>query len=246
CLGAVRSRRPVPARPPGRHPSRCRLMWRFLIVLAAAAPPGPYQDQPGRLSPQQIDAARSAAKAADPEAVTLLSSGRLGNNQPYAVLATAPQRVSDRLTTRRNILCAGAGEWRCQFWYVEATIAAAGRTHVLPVERGFEQIAGDVVDYMYSPCFGSQFEKLKGRQPAFSRETADLQVVRGDFYVTTVKSNIVYMVRKADPADGGCAFVLFGINDPALARPIDRQARDAGSRIPLSPALVAVMMWASL
>ena len=149
------------------------------LLQAPAFAADPFPDQPGALTPKEIEAANVALRWITLQAAQykLITSGKRDPASPlpaYAVFAMPPANVTDRIATRRHIVCnfvRVTGKWQCARSQLEARVEARGVEHVLSLValEGMTddgRTAGEVVDYMYSPCFRGQYRALAGRGAA--------------------------------------------------------------------------------
>ncbi len=193
-----------------------------LLPRAFAAEPLP--DQPGALSPAEIQAATEAMKSnlGGEPAPQLLASGKRhpGHSMPsYALFATPLADFSDRVKTRRRIICnvfgGASGIWRCSMPHDEFRMSANGLEHVFSYEvvkgSGNKQTALDVVDFMYSRCYGVQFAAIGGKPFTPSPDSDYVNTVLDDGQGLNVATGPLgdgdsYRLEKTDKKLDNCGF----------------------------------------
>ena len=199
----------------------CAPEWSRTAAPPALAADPFFADQPGALTPEELQAARAAMKSARGAAgeLPLFASGRRENHPgmtAYAVFAGSPERLGKGVLAYRRMGCNFFKHdqvWRCgthSFFQIEA----GGRWQAFryTYRDGAEQpaqLVADMVAHVFTPCFENQYRALVGSprperaiviHEAFQAEDA-LRVM-----TTQEAGNDQYAVRKA--ASGNCPFAL--------------------------------------
>lgn len=197
-----------------------------IVFLVTAMPlhavvTDPFPDQPGALSAEEIQAATGAMASAPGTgpALPLVASGKRspGHLMPsYALFAGPLENYSDRVRTRKQIICNFmAGAWRCGAPVDQFRMSANGIEHVFTYQivqaRGDRQTAVDVVDFVYSQCFNTQFAALGGTPFTPSPDADFVSVVLDDGTGYTAITGPLgdgdsYRLEKTDRSADGCGF----------------------------------------
>jgi hypothetical protein len=197
-------------------------------VLAPVFAADPFPDQPGALSPAEIQDATAVMKSTlgGEPALPLVASGRRGPEHVmpgYTLFASPVTDFTDRVKARRQIVCnfiSPMGKWQCTRPQTELRMTAQGVEHVftyvVDAGPGDAQAAVDVADYMYSPCFGLQFSALggeKGTPPINLSAITTVVRDKGGFTVRTGPDEQpdVYRVESTDRKVDGCGFRIVGV-----------------------------------
>jgi hypothetical protein len=190
-------------------------------TLSPAAAPDPLPDQPGALTPEDLQAAAAQAKAlpgSGAELPLVASGTRLPGQavERYALFATPFAAYSPRVMVRTRILCNFfGGMWRCNGPGDEFQMSANGIAHTFAysVLKGSadRQTAVDAVDFMYSPCFAAQFAALGGTPFVPSPGTDYVRAVTDDgnglgIATGPFADNNSYQLQKTDRKADGCGF----------------------------------------
>lgn len=191
-------------------------------MLSHAAVPDPFPNQPGALSAGEIEAAIQAKNLAGRgPALPLVASGKrspAGSMPAYVLFAAPFEKYSDRVRTRKQIVCNFLAEaWRCSEPVDEFRMPANGIQHVFSYQvvrgRGNRQDAVDVAEFMYSGCFNTQFAAIGGKPFTPSPDSDYVSTVMDDgagFNVATgpLGDGDSYRLEKTDKAVDNCGFRL--------------------------------------
>ena len=191
----------------------------------------PFPDQPVALSPAEIQAATVAMRMITLQAAQyqLVASGKRDPANPlpaYAVFAMPPASVSDRITTRRYIVCNFTRvpeKWQCARSQLEARVQARYAEHVVSLVtlEGMTddgRTAGEVVDFIDSPCFGAQYRALAGPKavaPPLPRSINSVILSPGSINVMTGRAgaeDTYVLERNVGKKQQECAFDVTGIH----------------------------------
>jgi hypothetical protein len=207
-----------------------------IFLLGAALLPAvfaaePFPDQPGALSPEEIKAATNALRHITLSAAQyrLAASGKRESRSPlpaYAVFDYPPEKVSERIEARRRIVCnfvRVTDKWQCAREQLEVRVQTRGVEHVISLFTlegitGDGRTAGEVVDFMYSPCFGDQYRALAGPRaaaPPLPRSINSMIVLPGSINVLTGLAGAEdthALEPDAGPNRQACAFRLTAIH----------------------------------
>ena len=202
------------------------MLFFLTTTLSHAAVPDAFPDQPGALSAAEIQAASDAMKpllGTEP-ALPLVASGKRnpGHVMPYYALFASPLvNFSDRVKTRRQILCnvfafgGTSGKWQCSKPHDELRVSANGIEHVFTYQAtqgsGDRQSAVDLADFMYSRCFVAQYAAIGGRPFTPSPDSDFVSAVLDDgkgFDVRTgpLLNGDSYGLEKTDKRADNCRF----------------------------------------
>ena len=207
-------------------------------TLARAAAPDPFPNQPGALSQEEIRAVMEAmmSQLGGEKPLPLVASGKRAPDHllpAYALFAAPVADYSDRVKTRRQVICnfmKTMSSWQCTKPQTEFRMTAQGIAHVFThvVDTGPEnpRDAVEVADYMYSACFATQFKALGGKKPPppFNPFPITTVVSHGDGIIVRTgpdDSGDVYQLGKTDRAADGCGFRIVNarMNKTGLALP---------------------------
>lgn len=205
----------------------CRQLVPLMVLGSATLSPAfaadPFPDQPGALSPAEIQAAAEAmnSRLSGEPALPLVASGKRSPEHmmpSYALFALPLADFSARIKTRRQVICnyfRTMPGWQCTGPHTELRMKARGVEHVFPyvVDVGPEdtQTAVDIADFMYSPCFGDQYKAMGGTPFAPSSATHSITTIMSDRGGFTVRTGPdaqadVYRIERTDKKTDGCGF----------------------------------------
>ncbi len=192
-------------------------------ILSSAFAVDPFPDQPGALSPAEIQAATQAmnSRLGGEPAPPLVASGKRSPEHmmpSYALFASPLAGFSDRIKTRRQVICnyfRPISGWQCSNPHAELRMTAHGIEHVfayvVDAGSGNTQTAVDVADFMYSPCFGIQYTAIGGSPFAPSAATHSITTIVSDHGGFTVRTGPdaqadVYRIERTGKQTDGCGF----------------------------------------
>jgi hypothetical protein len=219
-------------------------MRRWLILLSAAlsfaanAGPTMYRpeywslpDQPGALSAGEIKVASQAmgSRFDSKPAPVLVASGKLADgNQRYAVFATPFESVSDRIKARQRFVCF---DLVCAGPQTEVQVDVHGASQTFPFPH--PQAAGEIVDFLYSPCLGAgqpilSVVALRRGTVEIVRESSDWygEIGKFEFDVNTGPvsgGGDFYVLERKGVLEEGCKFSVLRTGKVMT----QRQARDS-------------------
>lgn len=191
-------------------------------TLARAAAPDPFPNQPGALSQEETRAVMEAmmSQLGGEKPLPLIASGKRAPDHflpAYALFAAPVADYSDRVKTRRQVICnfmKTTSGWQCTKPQTEFRMTAQGIAHVFThvVDSGPEnpKDAVEVADYLYSGCFAARFKAIGGANaPVFNLFPITAVVSdRSGFTVRTGPDEApdVYRVERAELP--GCQFTI--------------------------------------
>ena len=199
-----------------------------LLPSAFAEFPDRHPIQPGALSAEQIQAATEAMKLklGTGPALELVASGIRDAEGflptfGYVVFATPFANFSDRVKTRKRILCSlisGTSQWQCSDPHDEIQMTANGVDHDflsahVPAGPRDLQLSVDIADFMYSRCFAAQLKALGGAKGAPPIKLISIDSVNsysGGYAVTigSDREGDVYRLEKINKISDGCKFKI--------------------------------------
>ena len=207
----------------------CRQLAPLIVLGAATLSPAfaadPFPDQPGALSPAEIQAATKAmnSRLGGEPAPPLVASGKRSPEHmmpSYALFASPLADFSDRIKTRRQVICnyfRTMSGWQCTGPHTELRMKAHGVEHVftyvVDVWPEDTQTAVDIADFMYSPCFGDQYKAMGGTPFAPSSAAHSITTLMSDRGGFTVRTGPdaqadVYRIERTDKKTDGCGFAI--------------------------------------
>ena len=201
----------------------------FILLLTAiasrAAVTDPFPNQPGALSAAEIQAVTGIMqpRLGLESALQLVASGKRNPEHPmpaYALFAGPPADISRRASVRQQVICnqsREAQQWRCGPLHDEIRMAANGLSHVFSYQAtggtAERSSALEVVDFMYSKCFGEKFAALGGKpfKPSPDADYVSVLQDRGGAFMVSIGplgDSGGYWLERTDKGTDGCGFSI--------------------------------------